>query len=241
MITIDMNKLNPLEFQIHNKLIDSSKNIDNLKIAQAAEICGCSVSKISKFVKKLGFENYKQYINFLYGREIPQEKSSNELERVKNFIDNFDYSLVNEFIEMINTHDKIILLGYGPSFICTQYFEYKLRINTSKFVISVPDQISAERLIDENSLIVIFSTTGKFQPFDRIHKYAIEHNAKVLLIIEEYNPSILDDYEKIFMLTTSTQSDDFKPHEKSRVIFFIFIEEVIRQIIYNNRKKDDLE
>lgn len=245
MINIDFNKLNPLERQIYETLLTLSKDNSNIKIAQAAESCSCSISKISKFVKKLGFSNYKQYMDFLYGKEIPQKKPSSELERIKNFIDDFDVSLVDEFIELMNSYEKIILFGYGPSFICTQYFEYKLRINTNKFVISVPDEISVETLIDDNSLLVIFSTTGKFKSFERIYKLSKESNCQVLLIAEEYNDSLLSNCDKFFWLSKISQSNDLKPHEKSRITFFIFIEEVIQHIIFNNRleaskKSEDL-
>ena len=238
MINIDVSKLNTLEHQINETLIKFSKENSNLKISNAAEACGCSISKISKFVKKLGFNNYKQYIAFLYGNEIPQKNFSNELDRIKKFLDDFDLSLVDEFIDLMKSYDKIILFGYGPSFICTQYFEYKLRLTTNKFISSVPDEISVERLIDDKSLLVIFSATGEFKSFEELYNYSKSHNCKVLLIVEEYNTSLLSTYDKIFMLTKSTQSSDFKPYEKSRTIFFIFIEEVIQHIIFNNRKKN---
>jgi DNA-binding MurR/RpiR family transcriptional regulator len=238
MINIDFNKLNPLEKKISETLVDFSKNTSTITINEAAEACNCSVSKISKFVKKLGFNNYKQYLDFLYGKELPQKKSYVELERIKNFIDDFDISLVDNFIELMSSFKKIILFGYGPSFICTQYFEYKLRINTNKFVIAVPDEVSAENLIDKKSLLVIFSTTGKFKSFDRINNIAKEKNCEVLLIIEEYNASLLPEYNNIFWLSKCPQPDYLKPYEKSRIVFFIFIEEVIQHIISNNRQEN---
>ncbi|MBU3112078.1 MurR/RpiR family transcriptional regulator [Clostridium lacusfryxellense] len=236
MINIDFNKLNPLEKMINETLITLSKTATNITITKAAENCDCSVSKISKFAKKLGFNNFKQYIDFLYGKDLPENRSSVELERIKNFIDDFDISLVDEFIKLLNSYKKIILFGYGPSFIATQYFEYKLRINTNKFVIAVPDEISVESLLDDKSLLVIFSTTGKFKSFERINTLAKEKNCQVLLIVEEYNESLLTNYSKIFWMSKFLQPDILKPYEKSRIVFFIFIEEVIQRIIFNNRQ-----
>jgi DNA-binding MurR/RpiR family transcriptional regulator len=237
MINIDFNKLNPLEKNINETLVALSKNTSNISINQAAETCNCSISKISKFVKKLGFSNYKQYMDFLYGKELPQKKASMELERIKNFIDDFDITLVDEFIELMNSYEKIILFGYGPSFICTQYFEYKLRINTNKIVIAVSDEISVESLIDDKSLLVIFSTTGKFRSFDKLNNLAKEKNCEVLFLVEEYNAALLSNYNKIFWLSKFPQPDDLKAYEKSRTVFFIFIEEVIQRIIFNNRQE----
>lgn len=238
MINIDFNKLNPLEKKINEALVALSKDVSEITINQAAEVCNCSVSKISKFVKKLGFINYKQYVDFLYGKEPVLEKSSGELQRIKNFIDDFDISLVDEFIELMSSYEKIILFGYGPSFICTQYFEYKLRINTNKFVIAVPDEISVENLVDEKSLLVIFSATGKFRSFDKISEFTNKKNCEVLFIVEEYNASLFANYNKIFCLSKYPQPEDLKPYEKSRTVFFIFIEEVIQHLMLNNRKNN---
>lgn len=236
MINIDFNRLNPLEKKINETLLDHSKTVFDITINDAAALCGCSISKISKFVKKLGFNNYKQYIDFLYGREQPQHPSSAELERIKNFINDFDIALVDEFIELMNAHEKIILFGYGPSFICAQYFEYKLRIVTNKVVIAVPDEISVENLVDDTSLLVIFSTTGQFKSFDHLNTDAKEKGCSVLLIIEEYNPKLLTDYDRIFWLSKHLQPRDLKPYEKSRTIFFIFVEEVIQHILMTSRE-----
>jgi hypothetical protein len=82
MISIDFDALNPLEKQIHEQMIRHSKTMPTIRINQAAAACHCSVSKISKFVKKLGFSNYKQYLEFLYGKDIKPIDGSNELNRV---------------------------------------------------------------------------------------------------------------------------------------------------------------
>ena len=64
-MNIDVNNLNPLEQQIHQKMTQFAAEHDPLRIGHAAELCGCSESKISKFVKNLGFDGYKQYLQFL--------------------------------------------------------------------------------------------------------------------------------------------------------------------------------
>ena len=151
------------------------------------------------------------------------------------------YLWLMNLLNCMNSYEKIILFGYGPSFIATQYFEYKLRINTNKFVIAVPDEISVESLLDDKSLLVIFSTTGKFKSFERINNLAKEKNCQVLLIVEEYNESLLTNYNKIFWMSKFLQPDNLKPYEKSRIVFFIFIEEVIQRIIFNNRQENEQE
>lgn len=231
MINIDFNKLNPLEEQIYHQLLASTKLHSDVKITQAAELCGCSISKISKFVKKLGFTNYKQYMDFLYGREVAQKEPSSELERIKHFIDDFDAALVDEFIEMVNDHERIILFGYGPSFICAQYFEYRLRTCSSKFILAVGDEVSVANMVDQNTLLVIFTTTGAFRSFENIYNISKSKGCELLIIAEEYSAALLANCDRFFWLCKYPQPSDLKPYEKSRTVFIIFIEEIIHKLL----------
>ncbi|MCG0275163.1 MAG: SIS domain-containing protein [Thermosediminibacteraceae bacterium] len=240
MINIDFNRLTPLEKEIHNKLLSYSKEKENITIMEAAEKCGCSISKISKLVKKLGFKSYKQYIAFLQNKDLSETlpTSSTELERIKKFIDDFDLTIVDKVIDLINSHNKIILFGYGPSFLCAEYFEYKLRFVTDRFVIAAPDEVYLENLIDSNSLLIIFTATGRFASFENIYRKCNECNCKVIIISEEYNDSLLSCCDQLFWLCKYKQPDYLKPHEKTRTVFFIFIEEVIRKMLHDNLQKN---
>ena len=233
---IDLNKLNTLEKEIYEKLLSYIGSNSSLKITEAAEVCGCSTSKISKFVKKLGFENFKQFISFISGKEIPQKKHSNELERIQKFTQEFDMELVDKFVDMLDTHKKIILFGYGPSFICAQYFEYKLRLQSDAFILAVSDLVTAQNMMDDSTLLVILSTTGHYTSFQQICSAAKEKGSDILVLVEEYHRDLLDAYDNICFLTKSTQSSDLQAHEKTRTVFFIFIEEVIFKLL--ERKKD---
>lgn len=235
MTTIDMNNLNDLEKQIYHKLMEYSKNNPKFRINQAATLCDCSVSKISKFVKKLGFSNFKQYLDFLYGEDIPIPKYSDELTRIKNFIEEFDTALADEFLDLIQSHDKIIFFGYGPSLLCAQYFEYRLRTCSNKIVMAVSDEISVTSMIDKNTLLIILTVTGTFHSFENVYHSAKENGCDVVMVVEEYNTALFDQCDKIFWLSKSSQPAYLKPYEKSRTIFFIFLEEIIQKMLENNR------
>lgn len=238
MLMFDLNRLNTLEQEIYSILIPHLKNGEHLKITQAAVLCGCSSSKISKFVKKIGFENYKQFVSFVQGESLQEKKVSSEMERICNFAHEFDSELVDTFIDQFEAHEKIVLFGYGPSFICCQYFEYKLRIHSDKFIVAVPDMITASRLLDDKALLVIFSTTGKFASFDEVCEKGRKKGCDIILIAEEYNQDLIDNHKNILFLTNSTQPDNLKPYEKSRTCSFIFIEELIFKLIEKNRKEN---
>lgn len=235
---IDTSNLNNLEQNIYHILITQTKTDKALKIQDAANLCGCSVSKISKFVKKIGFKNFHDFSTFLQGKEPSTKICSDEISRIHYFTENFDYEVVNTFLLQFNKYEKIILFGYGPSFYCVQYFEYKLRFNCDKHVVATSDELIATNLFDSNSLLVIFTATGSFASFTELNDIAISKGSKVILIVEEYHPQLLKDYDTVLFLTNTCQSNALKPFEKSRTIFFIFIEEILYKIITNNIKKE---
>jgi len=231
MISIDVSSLNPLEKRIHEQLMLVSEHRENIRIHEAAALCRCSVSKISKFVKKLGFKNYKQYLDFLYGREIEHREQSDELKRVRAFIDAFDPAMVDELLELIYTHQKIILFGYGPSMLCAQYFEYRFRNCSDKMVLAISDEVAIDNMVDDTTLLLILTETGRFHSFQPVYTSSSKSGGTVAIIAEEYNTELFNQCDRIFWLSQEPQPSHLKPYEKSRTLFFIFLEEIIQQLL----------
>jgi DNA-binding MurR/RpiR family transcriptional regulator len=238
MIKINLNKLNEHEKLIFEIIKEKSLTLDSIKITQAAEIANCSISKISKIAKKIGFKNYKQFQDYIYNRELRLNPISDELARLSSFIEHFDHSLVEQMIKLINKHQRIVLFGYGPSFLVAQYFEYKLNTIFKKFAIALSDELGVSSLVDESTLVIVFSTTGNFRSFSDIYRITKDKGGDLLLISEEFNNDFKNSADQIFVLNEQSQPQILMPHEKSRAIFFIFIEEVLRKIIIkdNNHK-----
>ncbi len=231
MLTIDLDALNPLEKQIHEQMIRHSKTMPNIRINQAAAACHCSVSKISKFVKKLGFSNYKQYLDFLYGKDIKSIDGSNELNRVRSFIETFDAAMIDELLFLIDNHDKIALFGYGPSLLCARYFEYRFRNCSDKTFMAVSDEITLNNMVDKSTLLLIITETGRFLSFQDVYTGAKQKGCRVVIIAEEYNTELFNQCDKIFWLSPIPQPKHLKPYEKSRTLFFIFFEEIIQKLL----------
>jgi DNA-binding MurR/RpiR family transcriptional regulator len=235
MLSIDTGRLNALEKSIYRQFEKIAGEAD-LTITRAAALCGCSASKISKLARRLGFSGYRQFLRCVSGKEIVRPDPSPELLRISGFLEKFDDSLTDQALDAINRHDRIVLFGYGPSFYCLQYFEYKLRFATNKTIVATDDELIVRSLIDRKSLLLIFSVTGNFKSFAAVHQMARQKHCEAILVMEEYNPSIVSDYGKVLFLTESRQSDDLAPYEKTRTVFFIFIEEILRKIIAANKE-----
>ncbi|MEO1772308.1 MurR/RpiR family transcriptional regulator [Candidatus Enterococcus ferrettii] len=233
---LQLDRLNELETQIHQKLSDISQERPSMTITEAAEATGVSPSKISKFVKKIGFSGYKEYFRFLTGKELIKKKKLNsEFARIQDFMENFDAETVSYLAEQIKTHDKIILFGYGPTSICMEYFGYKLTYIIDKNVIQATQSSMIPSLLTENSLLLVFTVAGKFAQFDHLFEEAKRHHTKALLIIEEFNASLNLDQQEIIYLTKSHQDEQLNSHEKTRTVLMMFIEEVIREL---SKQKD---
>ncbi|MBV7391287.1 MULTISPECIES: MurR/RpiR family transcriptional regulator [Enterococcus] len=233
---VHIDRLNSLELKIHQNLLAASKEHSSLTITEAAEIAGVSPSKISKFVKKLGFSGYKEYARFLSGKElVKQKKMNNEFTRIQDFMENFEEDNAEYIAELIDTYDKIILFGYGPTHIALEYFEYKLNYTVDKNIILATQESLIPSLISDKTLLLIFSVAGKFAQFDYLFQEAAKKKAKVLLILEELNTEInLENHETIY-LTKSHQSESLNSHEKTRTVFFLVIEEIIQKLNQNKK------
>jgi DNA-binding MurR/RpiR family transcriptional regulator len=134
-----------------------------------------------------------------------------------------------------------VFFGYGPSLLCAQYFEYRLRTCLNKMVIAVSDELSVTSMIDENSLLVFITTTGTFKSFEKLYHDAKMKDCDVAMVVEEYNTALFDQCDKIFWLSKFPQPSYLKTYEKSRTIFFIFFEEVVQKIQAKNRALAETE
>lgn len=231
MFNIDTTRLNESELRIMDDITAYAKKNPAPGILEAARICGCSASQVSKTVKKAGFSGYKKFIYYLYFDDQPKQEPLDELYRLKQVLEDFDTSIVDEFVDLIANHGKIILFGYGPSHICAQYFEYKLRFCTSAFIATPPDEHSVETMLDETSLLAIFTTTGQYRSFENLTHHAKTKAADVVVVSEEFNPTLMENCTRYFMLTRHKQPDTLRPYEKTRTVFFIFFEEVIKRLL----------
>ncbi len=237
MLDIDEMRLNRAERSTLHSLAMYAENNPPPTIVEAAAICGCSVSHVSKTVKKAGFPGYKRYIGYLYHSEQPPSQPTGEIERLSRFLEEFDPAVVTDFVELIRAHDRIILFGYGPSQICAQYIEYKLRLCMQASVATAPDEQSVESMAGKGSLLIILTATGQYRPFDAVSRGAVNRGANVVVVSEEFNPVLRDLGARYFFLSHHDQPATLKPYEKSRTVLFIFFEEVARCMLQNRTEE----
>ncbi|GGD10366.1 MurR/RpiR family transcriptional regulator [Pontibacillus salipaludis] len=234
MLKLDTDKLTKLEKEVHQKVSELVAENDKLKIIEAAEICEVAPSKVSTLVRKLGFDNFKQYKLYFSGHQIKWESNqrTEEIQRLMLFLENFDEKIVDDFVSIYHKYKKIIIYGLGPSFISAEYFAYKLDIVSDKNIKVTHSEDYAEQMVDDETLLIVLSVTGKFSSFEGLFQKSKDKGAEIMLVLEEYvnTQNSLADY--VFHLSKFNQSDELLPFEKTRTIFFIFMEEIATKLKY---------
>jgi len=96
---------------------------------------------------------------------------------------------------------------------------------------AVSDEVTLNNMVDESTLLLIITETGRFCSFQDIYAGAKQKGGRVVIIAEEYNTELLNQCDKIFWLSPISQPTHLKPYEKSRTLFFIFFEEIIQRLL----------
>ena len=230
MVKIDFSKLNSLEKKIYVEIEPIIKKNHHISITELSILSKVSTSKLSKFSKKCGLESFKQFKNYIAGIEqVEPQKSSIEIQRVREYLNNFDYKMVEQFVDQIKNCKKLIIFGYGPSFFCAEYFAYRLRTLTNIFVTVTHEDAIIENSANQDTILLVLSCTGKFKSFDELVNKLNYH--RVIFIFEEFRHFPQLNQHSIFYLTTDTGNPNLLPYEKSRTLFFIFLEEILQTVI----------
>lgn len=240
MIKIDGHRLNSLEKRLFDEATRHIQNNHKISITELATRLSVSPSKFSKFVRKTGLETFKQYKQFiiegntenlLVKKALSVTPKSTEIERIKIYLEQFEYSLVNDFYLSIKDSNKLIIYGIGPSFLVAEYFAYRLRIVSTIFSIATSDETLLKSSANQDTKLLVLSATGLFKSFDDALK-GLNYQEIIFLFEELRAFPTLKDYT-IFYLTESSGNPSLQPFEKSRTLFYIFLEEVIQKFMMN--------
>ena len=239
MLKVDLNQLNPLEQSIYAKLNDVIKENGKIRIIDAANICNVSPSKISKFVNKMGFSNFKAYVSFFTDSTKPidsDDTKSQEFNKIVHFLEEYDHNVTKQFVDLVDKYNRIIIVGYGPTFMIAEYFSYKLRMITDKPVIHSQEESFVENITTSNTLVIVFSVTGRYKSFVKFFDKIKEKGGSIVLVVEEYNESVFSENHTTIFLTKHKPETNIEPYYKTRTILLIFVEQVIKELM--DQKKE---
>lgn len=250
LLFLNSSKSNDINYNIALTMLRHIKSISDMSINKLADICYTSPAAITRFCHKLGYssfiqfkENIKIYIdnyssssikpNAIYYDLSREDILSNmaseinmEIENLKNYL---DLKIVDRVLELIYSSNNVYLFGTQFAQLMAQNLQLKLA-NLSKIVYHGCDIQEQERLadlLDENSLAILLSPTGRFTLYhDKLWTKIKESSATVVIVTEDKNL----EYEKrndyiIYLPSYQTNGDYIQRHryDLSYLIEYIYL------------------
>ena len=176
-----------LEANIAENILKILDKIENYSIDQVASICHVSKSTLSKFVRKLNFECYKEFREFAIYEKEKQLRNPKELyvekfgmdayvDLLKKDIDvlyeSISFSQIKNLAQAIHQYSK--LAAFGSLYSQTLAMDLAFQMGREgKYIRTFTDDIKQEEFFneaDENTLIIIFSNSGQYLFSERMKK-----------------------------------------------------------------------
>lgn len=179
MVDLDNLRLNETEQNIINYIESNVDDVLNMSIRKLADACYVSSSTLFRFVKKLGFDGYNDFIKQLQNEEHPRNTKVNDIQMsevmmrnnysesyLKNIMETLrvvDDAKAATFTKLLNNAQKIFLFAYGPTKIVALYV-HQLLTMMDYDVEMIHDEYEEDIMISRVSsddLILVFSLSGE--------------------------------------------------------------------------------
>ncbi|HIW43284.1 MAG TPA: MurR/RpiR family transcriptional regulator [Candidatus Mediterraneibacter vanvlietii] len=173
------------EHHIASVMLENIYQLAHVSIGELARMCNVSKSTMSKFVRDMGFDDYKDfrleagrlYVKEKYGHEdtninitdfIISKGDSAYLDVLKQDLDLFFQSIDREKIEklavMIHDYPRVAAFGDGYSECFSRNLQYKMTFyrKTIYTTRSSRKQVDYIETAGEDTLIIVFSNRGGY-------------------------------------------------------------------------------
>jgi RpiR family transcriptional regulator, carbohydrate utilization regulator len=209
LLFLNSSKSNDINYNIALTMLRNIKSISDMSINKLADICYTSPAAITRFCHKLGYssfiqfkENIKIYIdNYNSGsmkptaisydlsrEDILSNMASEITKEIENLENSLDLKIVDRVVELIYSSNNVCFFGTQFAQLMAQDLQRKLA-NLSKITYHGSDIQEQERLadlLDENSLAILFSPTGRFTLYhERLWTKINKSSATVVVITED--------------------------------------------------------
>lgn len=216
----------------------------NISITQFAQKTNTVESTISKFVRHLGFENYRVFQQHLI-RELEISKENrfynpkNDYEKDIIIQKNYEFYAINETTKLLKKcsidplvqtiiESKIIFcIGSGNSFVAAQDFsEHLNRIGLISFATSdIFGSLDRLGALKSQDMIIFFSERFENNEYFKLAKYCDERNVKIVVITSRTNLTLTEDILK-FVVNFYSHPQSHRPTQINNC--------KIQQIFVNN-------
>ncbi|MGF1793050.1 MurR/RpiR family transcriptional regulator [Photobacterium profundum] len=219
---------------------NSVKNIEEL----AAEI-GVSTASITRFCKKIGLNNFKEFL-FIYQQQLNEEQPKQSVEPcslhhayidvLKQFDKRLDKEQIVRFSQEIHQHDVIHVFGSGYSALAGADFKFRFT-RLGKYVEVVQDSDSMQMvssILKPGALVILLTLKGKN---GRMYSYAQQMKTKgvTILCITANEKSKLLSVADAAMLTSSLHGEESTGMISGQMPILMAIDHIYYQYVYDYR------
>lgn len=174
-----------------NKIADyflARKPVKNIE--ELAEDIGVSTASITRFCKKVGLNNFKEFL-FLYQQQLEQEQPQHVepsslhhdyVDVLKAFDKRLNAEQVAQFSKAIHDHDVIHVFGSGYSALAGADLKFRFT-RLGKFVEVVQDSDSMQMvssILTPGALVILLTLKGQN---DRMIRYSQEMKARGIKVL----------------------------------------------------------
>jgi DNA-binding MurR/RpiR family transcriptional regulator len=219
LVILNDEKLDSIYYHIAFTLLVNLDRINTMYIAEIAELCAVSKSMISKFVRAIGFEDYKEFVaaapfienkyrnDLNYNKNIMGYLDNNGIDSylniIKDDIVNFENSLdmesIDELAQDLISYKYVAAFGLLYSETAALDLQTKLAYN-KKFIVTHLNDVKQDEYImnaDEKTLIIIFSNSGdyidKYRMSEGKPKKSCFYKTKAKVVLITSNEKMKDD------------------------------------------------
>lgn len=245
LLFLNSSKEQDINYNIAITMLRNIRTIPDMSINKLADLCYTSPAAITRFCHKLGYSSlieFKQNIKINIGsysvglmkpkaisydisRETILDNMAKEIYReIDSFKEKIDLKILDRVIELIYSSNNVCIFGTQYSQLMAQNLQQKL-VNLSKLIYHANDVQEQERLanaLDENSLAILISPTGKFTKYHERLWLAIKNSPATVVVITE---SKLAEYQKrcdyIIYLPEINDSNNYVQNHKYTLNYLI--------------------
>ncbi len=225
-----------LEYHLAMALLENFGVLKGLTIGEVAELCGVSKSAISKFVRRLGYEDYAAFradAKFQENRfNKPYNYNTNiaeALERegfrayadaicadVQETLRAVDTRSVTRLAREIASRRTVAAFGLLFSEYAALDLQTKLAYNDKFVVTKIDDQKQQEFIdaADEDTLLILYSNSGDFvlqDQMDEFHQSKDLSRTRARVALVTSNPAMADD-ANVDICVSFARTTEFRTH-----------------------------
>lgn len=183
--TINEEVVGTTEYHIASLMLENINQLYRIPIGEMAGICNVSKSTVSKFVRRIGFDDYTDFkleamrqrekdvyirggdtINITdyileHGMDAYIDVLTND---IKTQTQNLDIEKIGRLVEDIHDYSKIAAFGEIYSETAALNFQYKMSYYRKFVYTTINDRKQVDYIAeaDEDTLLLIFSNSGRY-------------------------------------------------------------------------------